>query len=141
MLRSKVVGAIQSNQERVVKGTKGIHDTSSGQGVAEGGEDGEEGVGRDRVEQIADLVIARDVRDAKERLSVGATFGVAQGALMGKEGWGLRKEDGKGSQGSIFDRELSVLAAACVRQEVKLGMQCLDEGLKAERVCHGCSVV
>ena len=85
-LRGKVVGAIQSNQQRVVKGTKGIHDTSGGQGVAEGGEDGEEGVGRDRVEEIADLVIARDVRDAKERLSVGATFGVAQGALMGKEG-------------------------------------------------------
>ncbi len=98
MLRGKVSSAIKSNQQRLAKGAKGVDDTGLGQGVDDGGEDGEEGLGRDRVEQIADLVIARDVRDAKERLSVGATFGVAQGSLMGKEGWDCVKKTAKAAR-------------------------------------------
>ncbi len=119
-LRGKVVGAIQSNQQRVVKITKRIDDTGGGQGVAEGGEDGEEGLGRDRVEQIADLIIARNESDAKEGLCIGAAFGVAQGALMGKEGRRLSEEDGKGSEGGIFDGVRSYAVAGLWANPTKM---------------------
>jgi hypothetical protein len=53
----------------------------------------------------------------------------------------LSKEDREGSEGSIFDGVLGVLAAALVRQAVKLVMEGLDECIKAERIGHTCSVV
>ncbi len=115
-LGGMIPGAIQGDEGRVVNSAEGGQDPLAAQSVVNLVIDRIEGLGRDRIEHLTDLVVARDLADDKEAGGVVLSSGLLQRLLMGQEGGGLGEEDREGAQPEIGHRVGEVLALAPIRQ-------------------------
>ena len=111
MLGGEVLCAIEGDQNSSVQDVKALDGACREEGVGDGGEHREEAVGRHTVQERADLVIAGDLGDAEQAVSVADPFGLAKGLLMGEKGRGLGEEDSEGAKSGVLDGIGRILAA------------------------------
>jgi hypothetical protein len=79
--RSEVLCPVHGHQQITVDGAIRLELTAGRQGIDHRGKDRQHGAGRDRIEQIADLIVARDLAEPKQAQRVVAPLGHLQGAL------------------------------------------------------------
>jgi hypothetical protein len=63
-----------------------------------------------RIEERADLIVARDRLDAEEGLSVIVSLTLVELALVLQKRWRLREKDAEGPYGSVLDRVAGIRA-------------------------------
>ena len=103
--------AVEGDEQAAAEAFEGLQGAVLAQGVEAQGEEVAEGLRIDAVEQVADLVVARDAVDSEEGLAVGAGGLVQHAALEGEEGGRLEEEDGEGA-GSGVGQGVARVAAA-----------------------------
>jgi len=100
--------------------------------------------GRDRIEQITDLIVARDPGDPKQAQGVIAPLGGLQRALEIQERGALREEHRERTQGGIGHR-IGRRARALIREALDHRAQVLNQaleglwaGVESKRKAHRC---
>jgi len=131
LLRGMIPGAIQSNERRVVDAAESLQDPRCTQGVVDPIIHRIEGLGRDRVEHLADLIVAGDLLEVEETLGVVMTPGLLHRLLMRQEGGRLGEEDREGAQTKVGHRIGGVLAPAPVGQSGEHLAQVADQIVEA----------
>jgi hypothetical protein len=134
-----IPGAIQSNERRVVDAAESLQDPRCAQGVVDPIIHRIEGLGRDRVEHLADLIVAGDLLEVEETLGVVVTPRLLHRFLMRQQGGRLGEEDREGAQTKIGHRIGGVLAPAPVGQSGEHLAQVADQ-IVEPRAAHAQSL-
>jgi hypothetical protein len=125
-----IFGAVQRDQRVPTQAAHGVQTA----GLFQFGDDvGEHGVKMrwlDRVEHIADMIVAGALVDTEQRLAVRATLGGLQISLMRQEGRALHEEGGEGGEGEIRHRIGRVLPAPRIGQGLAITAQRGEESIQ-----------
>lgn len=126
-LAGKVTGAVQSDELGAAHGAHLLEQADLRGAVVEVVKDRQEVRGRDRIEQVADVVVRGDAIHPKERGGVVGSASLAEGGLMGEEGGALGEEDRQGGQDRIGHLVDAMVALAGVGEGLRAGAQPLDQ--------------
>jgi hypothetical protein len=99
----KGVGAIESHQQLIAKDAKMCQQAVLFKTLKDLNKHRIEGARRDRIEQLADLIITGNRRYVSQGLGVIVAFGVLQPPLVLQKRRRLGEKDAKGAQGGIVD--------------------------------------
>jgi hypothetical protein len=98
---------------------QGVQESEFAQGVVEVVEHRMEGLGRDRVEHLTDLIVAGDGGEAEEAAGVVAAPDFLHRLLVREKGGRLGEEDREGAQTEVLQGVGEVLALAPIRPVVR----------------------
>jgi hypothetical protein len=126
-----IPGAIQSNERRVVDAAESLQDSRCAQGVVDPIIHRIEGLGRDRVEHLAGLIVAGNLLEVEETLGVVMTPRLLHRLLMSQEGGRLGEEDREGAQTKVGHQIGGVLTPAPVGQSGEHRAQVADQIVEA----------
>ena len=129
LLGRMIPSAVQSDEDGVVEGAERFDNALVAQGLINMVIKSKERFGRNRIEGLADVVIAGDVLDLKKALHIALPFSLLQGPLKGQEGRRLGKENREGAGGNVLHAIASVIAGAAVGQSAEDPAQVTDEAV------------
>jgi hypothetical protein len=102
-------------------------------------EQAQEVMRRDRIERLADVIVAGDASHLKERTGVVASAGLFHAELITEKRRALGEEHREGRQGDVGHGVLGVVADAPIRQLSGDAAQPFDEMIEGARVVHATS--
>ena len=97
-VRGEIPGAVQRQEEGPFDGAVGLQHLGRAQVFEYLIVKRQEAFGADRVQGLADLVVAGDLLDAEQSLGVAQALGTLHVSLAGQEGGALREEDREGGR-------------------------------------------
>jgi len=136
--RREVLGPIEGHQQLPVERAVGLQMPQLMERVQRGGEDGKHRAGRDRIEPIADVIVARDPYHPEQALGVAPSLGPLQGALEIQERRALGEEDRERPQGGIRHGIHHIRTRALIRQPLNAAAKELHKAIEG-RWTQSCS--
>jgi hypothetical protein len=118
-LGRKVIGGIEGHEKLRAKDPQRRQHAALFQTRKDLKKHGIEVAGGDRIEQLADLIVTRNLRHVEEGVDVILAFGTLQPALVFQKQWGLGKKDAKGAQNGIVDSVLGIGTRFAMVREVR----------------------
>lgn len=131
LLRGMIPGAVQGDERRVVDTAQSLQNPRCAQGVVDPIIHRIEGLGRDGVEHLANLIVAGDRLEVEETLGVVMTPRLLHRLLIRQEGGRLSEEDREAAQTKVGHRIGDVLAPAPVGQSGEHLAQVADQIVEA----------
>src|SRR5512135_1373326 len=112
LLRREILGAIERHQAGIEAGTEGLQVTVAIQPLTDLSEQGKDGRGGHRVQQITDLVIRRNLVDPEQTVRIVPPQSALHPTLVIQKGGTLGEEHRKGAQGGVLHAIPLVVTAA-----------------------------
>ena len=133
-LGREIPGGIQRDEAGVADGAPLLQQPRLIKGLKQILEETEQLTGRNRIEHLADVIVARDACDLKERARIVAAAFLFHGLLETQERRALREEDCEGRQGEVGHGEAGIIARAPIRQIGGDRAEAFDEVIQAVRI-------
>jgi len=133
-LGGEIPGGIQRDEPGALHRAHLFQQTRLIEGVVQFIKQAEEVMGRDRVERLADVIVAGNLFDLKERPGVVASASLFHRALIAQERRALGEEHRKSRQSNVGHAIAGIVTGAPVRQSGGDGTQAFDEMIEDARV-------
>lgn len=134
VLGTEIPGGIQRDKTGAANGPHGLKHPRLIEGFVQIVKKTEEMAGFNRIEHLADVVVAGNVLDLEKGAGVVASPGLFHPLLVAQKGGALSEKDAEGREGDVAHRVNAVVAGAAVWQGGGNRMQALDELIESTRI-------